>query len=356
MRKRRPVSVFFTAVLLIVLYFALFPYPLGREMVAKPAWAIEAASAPSNTPSAVLGAWPFQLGDSFGYVTADGTLLHVEHTLFQVALTRTGYINYTRVGTDWIMRDPLGARMVSFSGTGYPLLSAEGSRILVVNPDLTGVLEVDRNGDTAWARDFPAVLTSVSFHGDYLLAGLLNGSLQLLNRNGVPVYQGSPGSSRVPVIYGCAVGRDGSFIASVSGIGPQLLTVLGKSGSTYAPSLRIPLPTDYRREVRIGFSPDSRYLYYEMPDAVGLLEPTSGQVSTLSLRGTLAGSAFLRDNRLAAFASRDGQRVGLRLVSPFLTTLSAESFSATELFLGTVDGELLLGLDGRLLRVDIEAL
>ncbi|HTP57821.1 MAG TPA: hypothetical protein VMM82_02820, partial [Spirochaetia bacterium] len=200
------------------------------------------------------------------------------------------------------------------------------------------------------------ILTSVSLQGDYLLVGLLNGSLQLINRSGAPVFQAPPGQNRIPVIFGCAVAPDGSAIASVSGIGPQELTVMGRNGSSYSRALHASLPTDYRREVRMGFSPDSRYLFYEAGGAVGLAELSDGQVSSVSLPGRLAGSAFLDDSHVAAFVSRDGQRASLRLVWPFLLTFSSESFSAGDLFLGTIDNQLLLGADSRLMRVDIEAL
>ncbi len=362
MKKRRPASVFFTAVLLIVLYFSLFPYPLGKELVAKPAWAVQIAGAPSNTAPA----WPaqpsagqaaaFRFADVFGYVGPDGALLHVGQRLFQVALSQAGYINFARMGTDWIFRDPRGERMASFSGNGYPLLSDDGSRVLVVSSDLTGIRELDKSGDTVWSRDFPAILTSVSLQGDFLLVGLLNGSLQLLNRTGAPVYQAPPGQSAIPVIYGCAVSRDGSYIASLSGIRPQELTVLGRSGSSYARALRVTLPTDFRREVRMGFSPDSRCLYYESAGSVGLVEPGAAGVSSIPLPGRLAGAAFLDDARVAAFVSRAGQRANLRLVSPFLLTFASESFPAGDLFLGTVGGQLLLGVDGKLLRVDMKVM
>ena len=215
MKKKRAASVFFTAVLLIILYFVLFPYPMGRELVAKPAWSLDLSSLPpgASTPAARGGnqagapgpVFPFQLGGLFGYLASDGTLVRAERTLFGVALSETGSINYTRVGTDWIVLDPQGQRRLSFSGNGYPVLSADGSRMFVVNSDLTGVLEVDGNGETTWSREFPAIITSMSIQGDYLLVGLLNGAIQLLNRHGAPVFQGSLGGSRIAVVYGCAV-------------------------------------------------------------------------------------------------------------------------------------------------------
>ncbi len=346
----------------MVLYFAIFPYPLGKELVARPAWAVDLTSTSSNTaaggPQTAAGAGtaPFRLGELFGYVTSDGKLVHLERSLFQTALSSAGYINYTRVGTDWIMRDPLGERLLAFSGTGYPLLSPDGRRVLLVSPDLTGLTEVDANGDTVWSRDFPAIMTCASLQGDYLLVGLLNGSLQLLGRRGTPLYQGHSPASRIPAIYGCTVAHDGSFVALVSGIEPQVLTVLEKSGSSYSGAVHEALATDFRREVRMGFSPDSRYLWYEDGRGVGLLEPGSGRFASLGLAGRLAGSAFLRGARLAAFAAREAGLVDLRITVPFVADLSSESFPARELFLGDIDGQLLLGVDGRLLRIDVEAL
>jgi len=359
MKKRRPASIFFTAALLIVLYFALFPYPLGRELMAKPAWAVTMTSSPSNNPQSPSGAKeaaPFALADHFGFVGPNGSLLHVEQRLFQVALSQGAYINYARMGTDWIMRDQRGERIASFSGNGYPVLSDDGSRILIVSQDLTALKELDRNGSVVWSRDFPAILTCLSIQGDYLLVGLLNGTLQLLNRSGTPIYQVSLGQSRISVTYGCTVAPDGSFLACVSGIQPQALTVMGRSGSSYSRTLRLTLATDYRREVRMGFSPDSHYLFYEASDAVGLVEPQRGWRMQVPLLGRLEGAAFLENSRTAAFVARDGQQVDLQLVSPFLAGISSETFSARDLYVGAVDGQLLLGVDGRLMRVDVEEL
>jgi len=104
----------------------------------------------------------------------------------------------------------------------------------------------------------------------------------------------------------------------------------------------------------MGFSPDSRYLFYESGDSVGLVEPQEGSRMLLPLPGRLVGAAFLENSRTAAFAARQGQHVNLQLVSPFLAGISSETFSGGDLFVGVVQGQLLLGIDGRLLRVDVE--
>jgi hypothetical protein len=355
-RKKRPARVFLVALLATVLYFILFPYPLGREIVAVPVWAVPVP--PAGTVTAPEGSVPapFRLGDLFGFAARDGGFLHVEKVLFRVALSRRHFINYTRLGTNWILENERGGRVLSFSGYGYPLLSGDGGRIFIVKADLSGLIEVDRNGDPLWSRDFPSLMTSISVQKERLLVGLLSGSMLVLDAKGDPLFESSPGGSRIPGIFGVALSPNGNLLASISGIDPQYLTVLRRERSTYAVLERTTTGTDFRREARIQFSSDSRYLLLEGKNAAGLFDPESRQLSWIDLKGTLAGASFPGQGRYAAFASRDGGAVHLEILSPFMAPLFSETFPAQQLFLGEIDGQLLLGLDGRLLRIDLEAL
>lgn len=356
-RKKRPAGVLFAALLFSVAYFLLFPYPLGRELVAVPQWAVPVSpSTPSFPAEQGRPSWQFQLGGRFGYVQGDGELSYAGTVLYHVALSASGFVNYTRLGTDWILQNSSGQRLTSFSGSGYPLLGPEGDRIFNVKSDLSGIIEIDRSGAALWERDFAAPVTTLSLQGDSLAVGLLNGSLLLINTQGFPLLEYSPGGSRIPVILGSAVAPDGSLVAAVSGIDPQFLTVLGRQGSRFAPRATLSLSSDYRREVRIGFSPDSRYLFCEGRQGVGLFDPAGRYLRWVSLRGRLAGAAFPGHGRLAAFASREGGRAQLAIEPPAGVAAYREEFPAQELSLGDIDGQLLLGLDGELLRIDIEAM
>jgi hypothetical protein len=355
-RKKRPARVLFAAVLLIVFYFLFFPYPLGREIVARPRWAVAVPPATSSPPSETRRpSWQFQLGSRFGYVQGDGSVQYAGTALYGVALSETSFVNYTRLGTDWILQDTSGKRLSSFSGSGYPLVGPQGRRLFNVKSDLSGIIELDKAGAVLWERDFPALMTTLSVQGDLLVVGLLNGSLLLMNTQGFPLFEYSPGGSRIPVILGTAAAPDGSLIAAVCGIGPQHLTVLSRQSAGYAPLATLGLSSDYRREVRMGFSPDSRYLYFEGRSGAGLFEPAGQSLRWVSLRGRLAGAAFPGHGRLVALASRDGGRAQIAIEPPSGGAVYREEFPARELYLGNIDGQLLLGWDGQLLRIDIEA-
>jgi hypothetical protein len=362
-RKKRPVRFLVTALLLIVAYFLLFPYPLGRELVAVPRWAVAVpaaadpsaapASASADTSSAVV---PFRLGSRFGFVRPDGTITYAGTVLYRVALSSAGFVNFARLGSDWIIQDPGGRHLFSLSGSGYPLLSPDGLRVFTVKTDLSGIVERDRGGETLWDRDFPTIMTSVSVQGDLLLVGLLDGTLHLLNRQGSPVFEFAPGGSRIPVVAGCALSPDGSLLAAVTGIDPQFLSVIGRQGDGFSPLAKTALPSAFRREVRIGFSPDSRILFLEGRDGVGVAAPASGGVRWIALQGALAGAAFPGLGKTSALASVDGSRGRLVIEPSFGTLVCREEFPAHVLSVGMIQGQLLLGVDGQLLRIDVEAM
>jgi len=364
-RKKRPARVLFAAIPVIVCYFFLFPYPLGRELVARPRWAVAipapgpgaasalaASSSPDQGAAAdAVSAW--QLGDRFGFVQDDGMLLYTGQAAYRVALSSGGFVSYTRLGTDWILQDRQGRRVAGYSVSGYPLLSPDGGRVFSVKTDLSGLIELDRGGTVMWDRDFPTMITSISVQQDLSLVGLLNGTLVLLDHAGAPLLEQTPGGSRVQVIAGTAAAPDGSRLAVVSGIDPQYLTVFRRGGSGYERESQEPLPTAFRREVRMGFSPDSRWIFLEGASGPGLFDPSSRTMRWLSLPGSLAGASSAFSGKVAAFVSVDASGAWLVLEPPRGIAVGAERFTARQVFLGTVGGQLLLGWDGTLARVDV---
>jgi hypothetical protein len=356
-KKRRPAGIFFAALLLTILYFILFPYPLGREIVARPAWAEPVPTPESALPTALSGALAqFQLGPVFGFVRGDGSASYVGMTPFRVSLSETGFVNFARLSTDWVLQDVAGRRVVSLSGNGYPLLSPEGDRIFNVKTDLSGIVELDRNGEILWSRDFSAMMTSAAIRGDFMAVGLLDGSLLILNKLGSPVFSDPPGPARIPVILGEAVASDGSLIASIAGIDPQYISVLRRQGSNWVAVTRQALGSDFRREVRMSFSPDARLLVFEAKEGAGLLDTRARRMGLVRLRGALAGMSFPGGGRYAAAAGHDGSRAELAIVAPFGLQIARESFSAAKMFLGSIEGQLLLAWDGTLARIEVTAL
>jgi hypothetical protein len=367
-KKRRPLRGTLAALPLIVAYFLLFPYPLGRELVLRARWRVPLPA--DGSPISVEGRAasgtslaPFRLGDLYGFVSPDGELASLARTPFGVALSRRGSVAYTRIGGTWMLDDPSGRPLLSFSGNGYPLLSPDGDRMLLVKTDLAGLRELAESGDVSWERDFPSLLTSVSVEGDWLAAGMLHGAVSLVDRTGALVFEDQPSGSRIAATFGVAVTADGGRLAAVTGIGPQLLTLWRRSRDGYAVSGRVSLGSDFRREVRLVFSADGRSLASEAAGGVAFVDTASGERSLVPLRGRVTGMEFLgaAGGRPGTWlvAARDGAEAEIVAVRPPGAVLARVPLDRREWgqespWLGAAGDTLLVAFAGSLVGLGLE--
>jgi len=189
------------------------------------------------------------------------------------------------------------------------------------------------------------MMASVSVRADSLLVGLLDGTLLLLNRQGSVVFGARAGRQPNPVILGDAVSIDAALMASVSGIGPQILTVLRRAGSNIRSLRGRCLPPVSARGPDVLLSGRGGSWSSKAIAPRGCLHrvPVAypGFPFGESLRSSLSGHG-----RFVALAAREGERAELQILAPFMAPILRESFTARELSLAAIDGQLLLGMDG----------
>jgi hypothetical protein len=353
LRKRRSRRYLVLAFALGLLYLFLFPQPSGREAFFKPIWSRAIPPGPSADPAPEAGgtegrlSW-FKAGRHFGFVRLDGRVLYAAEVLHGVALSELGFINYPRVADNFVFQDPLGRFQYAVPGRGYPVLDPGGDLLYSVSTDLTELRRLDRDGEALWSAGFFSPITALALSGGECALGLLDGTLKLLDSGGKITQDFLPDASRIPVILGVALapGR----LAVLSGIDPQRLTLLEKRGAQYySPVQTLATGSDLRREAVLRFLADGRFLACETDAGLALRDLRRAASSELpgrllALSSTAAG--------LLALGSREGGGSRLRVLRPLSSPLYERSLAAGDLFLRFLDGSLLLGLPGRLLRAD----
>ncbi len=351
MRRRRSRRYLFPALALGLLYPFLFPLPSGREGYFKPVWSL-AVPAPQGPPAPAAGddgrqSW-FRAGRYFGFVRLDGRLLYAAEVLHGVALSDLGFINYPRVADNFVFQDPAGRFQYGVRGYGYPVLDPSGELLYTVSTDLTELKRLDRDGEVLWSAGFFAPITTLALSGDQCAVGLLDGTLKLLDSGGRIAQDFQPEPSRIPVILGAALspGR----LAVLSGIDPQRLTILERRGAQYAPLESLATGSDLRREATLRFTADGRFLAYETETGLVLKDLRRGASGAALPGRPLAFSSS--GQGLLAVGSREGSGSRLRLLRPLDSPLYQQRLATGELFLRFLDGALLLGIPGRLARVD----
>jgi hypothetical protein len=275
----------------VFVYIPLSPERRHREITLDRVWSIDpvaAANSPTASRSSENGDTtmvPFRIADGFGYVAADGSHSYFGEVSFDVTIARTGFVNYSSLGTNLVVQAPDGTVIASLPTRGYPMFL--GDRLFVVATNRSRIEEWTVDGDLVWTRDFAALVTSFDANGSSLIVGLLDGTVLLVDGDGNARFQKRFSGSRVEVIYGCTVSVDGTFLAVIHGLDPQWLTVMGYREGQYEVIETVELANEFRRNRPVYLSPDAGVVYVGDLTGLSVYHIEAGTSSAIALPGDL---------------------------------------------------------------------
>ena len=276
----------------LVLYILLTARPIPEETVIKPRWI---SSLESNYPiilsdftgpeSAKL--IPFQVGDRFGYVGDDGKFSINQIRKGYISLAENYWTEYDALPSSIQVMNPLNEEVLGIDKVnGYPLFL--DNRIFIIGEEQNSLSALGEAAEILWTHDFPAPITCIDAAGGYVLAGTLDGAVELLNSSGntfFPPFE--PGGSRLSVILGCAISRDAARIAIISGVDEQRFLLLEKSGDTYKVIYHEFLPNKFRRPVHICFADNDGKVVFERGGGLGIFDIYTRSSVSLALEGRI---------------------------------------------------------------------
>jgi hypothetical protein len=341
----------FTAgILVFLIYIFVAARPIPEETILVSRWL---SSLESGYPIILEGSpqdssppFPFSLGNRFGYMYDDGS--------FAVNQIRKGYISlspelwaeYEALPQSIEIRNRENQELLSISNPkGYPLFL--DNTIFIVGNEQNSLTALDSGGRELWTYDFPAPLTCVDAAAGLVLAGTLDGAVELLDSRGRQVFPPfEPGGSRLAVILGCAISKDGSRLALVSGIDDQRFLLLEKSGDAYRVVYHEFLTDGFRRAVYVAFIDGGNRVAFEREDGIGIYDTVSRTGVTLPLEGELMAMDTSGDSRfLFMITSQGAGRKRLVAVRYPGTIFMEAPFRSENAFLSRRDSKLYIGGD-----------
>lgn len=351
-------------ILMIAAFFAVYIFAAARpvpiETILSPRWFTSLESNyPMSKPDSLqnsddLQLLPFKMGDHkgghFGYVDKDGnfTINQIRREYGDVSLSRDSWAEYDAIPNAIEVRNPINQTVLKIEGIqGYPFFLDQ--RIFILHNEGSTLSALNDSGAVVWTYDFAATITVIDAAAGYVLAGLLDGTVEVLNDQGRRVFLFEPGGSRISVILGCAMSRDGSRLAIVSGIDLQRFLLLerygGDSGTLeYKVIYHEFLEEGFRREVQVRFIDNESRIAFERQEGLGLYETSSRKSLKLPLKGEIKAMDETGSHRMLFLITAQSVKQKRLVAVSFPGTIIMEApFRSEHSFLGRLGSRVYVG-------------
>ena len=335
--------------LVFLIYVFVAARPIREENILVPRW----LSSPESNILINLGGSapedgviiPFRIGNRFGYLEDNGSfILNEVQEEGNLSFSPYGWSEYGTLPSSIDILDHNSRILTSISNPrGFPLFL--DNRIFIIGNEQNSLSALNSRGETTWTYDFPAPLTCIDAASGFVLAGLLDGAVELLDAAGSQIYSFEPGGSRLAVVLGCAISQDGSMIGIVSGIDNQRFLALELSGDTYRVVYHEFLSAGFRRAVHIRFIHNDSMIAFEREGGIGIYDTVSRSTVTLPLEGEIMAMDTGDNKYLFAILSQEEnlkRLVGIKL--PDLVFINAP-FRSKNIYLFRRNTKVYLGGD-----------
>ncbi|GHV92882.1 hypothetical protein AGMMS50268_33850 [Spirochaetia bacterium] len=348
------------SLLLFIIYIFAATQPIPEERILIPRWlsslesglpvsiAKDAAGGGEDTEETGPAHIPFYLGNRFGYVDDTGGFALNRILQGNLSISGEKWAEYSARAEYIDILDPRGEQLLRLEqGRGYPLFL--DNRSFLIADEQNTLSALDDQGNILWTYDFAAPLTCIDAAAGLILTGSLDGVVEVLDSvNGKRVFSFEPGGSRLAVILGCSISRDGSRLGIISGIDDQRFLLLERFGSPESGEYKVSyhefLEDGFRRAVRISFINDDNRIVFERGGGLSIYELNTRTGRKLSLEGEIAaldtqGSSGL----LFVITSQSERQKRLVIISLPGTIIVEAPFKSSDAFLERRGSRLYLG-------------
>ena len=278
------------AVIAFLIYIFVTAQSIPEETILIPRWISSLESNfPVNlrefSPDMEKAPIPFILGRRYGYLGEDGRFLINQLRNNYVSISENLWAEYENMPSSiQVMNVKNEAAFTIEDVKGYPFFRE--NRAFIIGNEQNSLSAIGPGGEELWTHDFPAPITCIDTTQDFVLVGTLDGTVELLNFSGSPVFTPfEPGGSRLSVILGCAISRDASRLAIISGVDEQRFLLLERSGSNYRIIYHEFLGVGFRRDVQISFVDNDHKVAFERQGGLGIYDINSRTSTNLPLKG-----------------------------------------------------------------------
>ncbi|MDR2659510.1 MAG: WD40 repeat domain-containing protein [Spirochaetaceae bacterium] len=355
MNRLKKKYVITAAVLALMLYAFAAAGPVTEETVLSYNWIKSVDAGYDEQFDGNEYTVPFELGPRFGYISKDGQ--------FSINMARRAYISlsdylwaeYGAQDESIAVKNPYDETVFNIEdGYGYPFFL--DSKTFIMHAGQTSISRLEQRGmgqlkndspETAkivWTYDFASSITCVDAAAGLLLAGTLDGAIELIDGAGRRVYFSEPSGSRISAVFGCALSKDGKKIALVSGLDKQRFIFIEQFGLTWRITFHEFLEEGLRRNLYVMFVDNDSKVAFERENALGIYDIKTRKSYNIPLDGDITAlDGSDNSDFLFLITSKNGYNkklIGIKF--PDIVIIEAP-FNSEDAFLTLKDNNLFVG-------------
>jgi hypothetical protein len=297
-------SIIAVAVFALLFYAFVAAGPVTEETVLSLNWIASLETSYAERMADDERLIPFELGQYFGYVSDDGRFGFNRQKNAYISMSNAVWAEYGAQDESVAVKDGFDREVFRIeNGHGYPFFLDSKTFIIHTEQNSVSLIadEGPEAGKAVWTYDFASPLTCVDAAAGHLLAGTLDGTIELIDGNGKRVYFSEPSGSRIAAVFGCALSSDGKKIALVSGLDKQRFVLIEQAGAAWRITFHEFLEDGLRRNVFVRFVDDDNKVVFERENGLGVYDikkhtsyriPLDGEVAVLE-NGGADGFLFL---------------------------------------------------------------
>lgn len=338
----------------LLLYTFLAVRPLSKELQLTPQWTISILQTPTERRESTESLLPFRLGQNMGYFTQDGQIALLESFPFQSTISgtyRTAYApDSSRIPVHSIdsQKDEPDFYL---EGAGFPYFSED--RMYILSPGGYGLSQHSREAGQLWQFEHSSPITTLSSSPAGTAVGYADGIVFIFSDTGELLQTFEPGGSSHSIILGTALSDSGSQLACVSGIDQQRFVLTQQRNGVNKVVFHTYLEGNQREPVLVQFSDDESTVFYAFKNGVGIVDCNTFSSTTIPLDGRLLAIQECPANKVVCLLTKDGGRYNIYLIEGTGTLIGSFGFEASSSFITIKDGNLYIGRDTSISKIDL---
>ena len=344
-KKKRKI----TLLALLLLYILLAPEKENYVLKILPAWSSDLKTENIIDKDFLI---PFRLKEEFGYISASsGNTAYISEILYNVAQNNNYYINYPATSNSLTINRNNGNFVTDMETDGFPFFIDE--RLFVTSANSKRISEWSIDGEILFAFESDAIITSCDANKDTFVAGFVDGTVIIVDKENNVEKLLKPELSRINVIYGIAVSDDSDFIAMITGIDQQYMIIMRQKNNQFNRFYTYQFEDNLRHSRYISFSNNNRYLAFESNNIFYCFDFFSKKLNKIELSGPITNIHYI--DSLSFFAVTTKVEEGASdfiLINPVGRKLYSKTVFSDFNYIASSENRILFGSNHAIFAVD----